>query len=624
MTSPPDSGNAQRSFLILGTVVLAIAALYWAQRVLIPVALAILFAFILTPAVLFFQRHGLKRVLAVLLVTLLAFTLLGGLVVGLTVEVHDLSLEILNHKANILHKLEDLQGSGPGIFSDIFTMFKDISEAMAKATGSAEANPANVRKVEVVNLKPGGGMEWIPTVARPLLEVLADAGLVVMLVIFMLLRREDLRNRLLRLIGHGRLTVTTRALDDAGTRISRYLLMQLSINSGLGAAVIVGLWFLGVPYAFLWGFLTAILRFVPYIGSWLSMLLPMTISVAISQGWFQPVAILVLYAVLELTTANVIEPLLFSHSTGISSVALLVSAAFWTWLWGPIGLVMSTPLSVCLGVLGRYVPPLHFFDVLLGDEEVLDAKVRYYQRLLARDQDEATELVEEYLADHSYQTVYDEVLLPALLWAKRDRERGDLPPDDQQFIYRVTRDILEDTVAPLQEISLIAVKGIPGDGEAAPDQARVLVLGCPARDEADEAALAMLAQMLRATSCRVEVLGAQVLTAEVLGRVQQDRPGIVCIGALPPGGLAQARYLCKRLRAQFPDLKILVGRWGLTESVERMQKRLVAAGADAVATSLRETFVQLAPLVQELALTQAGPAAVPINNRSGEPSRTAG
>src|SRR5262249_8294685 len=246
----------------------------------------------------------------------------------------------------------------------------------------------------------------------PVLEGLATTVLVVVLVVFVLVLREDLRNRLLRLIGNGRITDTTKALDDAAGRISRFLLTQSLINVFFGMVLTISLWLAGVPYALLWGFLAALLRFVPYMGTFFAMLLPFTYSVAVFPGWREPLLALGIYLTLELLAAYVVEPLLLGHSTGVSPLALVFAAAVWTWLWGPLGLILSTPMTTCLVVLGKYVPGLEFLDVLLGDERVLDTSVSFYQRLLARDQDEATELVEHYLESHPPEAVFDELLLP--------------------------------------------------------------------------------------------------------------------------------------------------------------------------------------------------------------------
>jgi hypothetical protein len=264
------------------------------------------------------------------------------------------------------------------------------------------------------------------------------------LVIFMLLKREDLRNRLLRLVGHGRLTVTTKAVDDAGQRISRFLLMQALINGTFGLSLAVGLFLIGVEYAFLWGFLAAILRYIPYLGTWIAAILPITLSLAMFEGWLQPLLVMALFLVIELICNNVLEPRLFGRSMGVSEVALLVVAAFWAFLWGPIGLVLSNPLTVCLVVLGKYVPQLEFFDVLLGDEPALDADVSFYQRLLARDQDEATEIVLTHVQTLGPEQVYDALLVKALCHVRRDREQDQLTDFDEEFILRATGEIVED------------------------------------------------------------------------------------------------------------------------------------------------------------------------------------
>jgi CheY-like chemotaxis protein len=307
--------------------------------------------------------------------------------------------------------------------------------------------------------------------------------------------------------------------------------------------------------------------------------------------------ILGLLLLLELGTANVVEPLLFGHSTGVSPIALLAAAAFWTWLWGPIGLVLSTPLTACLVVLGRYVPHLEFLGVLLGDEPALEPEVNYYQRLLARDQDEATDLVEEFLQTGPKEKVYDAVLSPALVLAKRDRESGALTVDDEQFVVQVTRDILENLVCPHQE-EPPDTDQTPSPEHSESSRPKVMVFGCPARDEADEVDLHMFRQLLEPTGCQMEVLSAKALTAEVVARVRKKRPALVCIAALPPGGLAQTRYLCKRLRAQFRDLKIIVGRWGASENSERTRERLQSAGANEVFTTLVEARDHVIPWIQ--------------------------
>jgi hypothetical protein len=290
--------------------------------------------------------------------------------------------------------------------------------------------------------------------------------------------------------------------------------------------------------------------------------------------------------VLELVTANIVEPRLFGHSIGVSEVALLVAAAFWAFLWGPIGLVLSNSLTVCLVVLGKYVPQLEFLDVILGDEPSLSADVSYYQRLLARDQDEATQLVLTQAKSFPPEQVYDRVLVPALNYVKQDRERDDLTEADEQFVLRATREIVED-LGERQTAAPAAEEPKP------PASCKVRILGCPGHDEADALALEMLRQLLDPARWEMDVLSIDMLSAESVDRAGDKEPAVVCIGALPPGGLAHTRYLCKRLRARLPAARIVVGRWGLKGDLEQNQEELLEAGADRVETALLETRTHL-------------------------------
>ena len=449
----------------------------------------------------------------------------------------------------------------------------------------------------------------LPALLSSLLETLGGLALSLVLVVFMLLKREDLRNRLIRLVSHGQITVMTKALDDAGQRISRFLLMQLIVNATVGLTVGLGLLAIGVQYAFLWGFVAAVFRYIPYIGVWIAALPPILLSLAMFEGWVQPLLVIGLFLAIELLASNVAEPRLYGRSIGVSEVALLVAAAFWAFLWGPIGLILSSPLTVCMVVLGKYVPQLEFLDVLLGDEPPLDAHVTFYQRLLARDQDEATQLILAQAKASSPEQVYDEFLVPALNYAKRDRERDDLTESDEQFVLQAIREILED-LGERREAATQAKEAIhPEDQANASAPIRLRVLACPARDEADRLALEMLRQLLDPAKWVVEVAAVETLTADLVAQVAEQAPALVCIGALPPGGLAHARYLCKKLRARFPEVKIIVGRWGLTGGVEANREQLQDAGADLTATTMLETRSQLNSLLPILTQEQGRPVA---------------
>ena len=629
MTKTSTTPGWQLALLILtGTVVgmVAITCLYWAQTVFIPVALAVFLTFLLAPLITVLQRRGLRRLPSVVLVVMLAGTLLGGVVWLVTAQVTSLAGEVPKYTENIKGKVKSLRHLGQGsVTSRLEKMIQDITGEWNLPTESQEGEDGEKPAVAaspkpttvVVEPETPTWLARMPALLTSLLSTLGGLALSLVLVVFMLLKREDLRNRLIRLVSHGQITVMTKALDDAGRRISRFLLMQLFVNATVGLAVGFGLLAIRVQYAFLWGFLVAVLRYIPYIGIWIAALPPIILSLAMFQGWVQPFLVIGLFLAVELIASNVIEPRLYGKSIGVSEVALLVAAAFWAFLWGPIGLVLSSPLTVCLAVLGKYVPQLEFLDVLLGDEPPLDAHVTFYQRMLARDQDEATELVLAQAKASSPEQVYDDFLVPALNYAKRDRERDDLTQSDEEFVLQATREILED-LGERRDVVTQAEEAIHAEDRgnaAAPTPLRVLA--CPARDQADRLALEMLRQLLDPAKWVVEIAAVETMTADLVAQVAEQPPALVCIGALPPGGLAHTRYLCKKLRARFPKVKIVVGRWGLTGNVEENREQLQDAGADLTATTILETRSQLTSLLSILAIGQAntvaGCAASPQN-----------
>jgi hypothetical protein len=424
-----------------------------------------------------------------------------------------------------------------------------------------------------------------------LLEPLATAALVLVLVVFMLIERGDLRNRLIRLVGYGRLTLTTRALDEAGQRISRYLFMQSIVNGSFGIVVGFGLFLIGLPYALLWGFLAAILRFIPYVGPVVAALFPSAFSLAEFSGWGQPLLVIGLIVVLEFISNMIMEPLLYGRSAGVSEVSLMVAVAFWTWLWGPIGLLLATPLTVSLGVLGRYVPQLEFLGILLSDEPVLETHTSYYQRLVARDEDEAIELVETYLKTHSLMETYEAVLVPALYAARKDLVRDNLTEDEGHFIVQATRELVENLGA--SQIILPRTEAVPESEPSGLPLPKMVVAGCPAHDEADAVGLLMLQHLLDPMRYEVTLLDVTLLASEVVSLLEQEQVGLLCLGALAPGGMAHTRYLCKRLRTRLPDLKIVVGRWGEAALSDESRELLRAAGANDIGTTLRETCSQI-------------------------------
>jgi predicted PurR-regulated permease PerM len=591
---PTSSPTWQRALILLTATlvsVVVIATLYWAQKLFIPLALAIYLAFLLNPLVRALERLRLGRVLSVLLaVSLMALVLVSiGWIVSQ--QVSGLVKELPQYTSRFKAKIESLREAGRGTAWETFEKTErglggePAADAPAGDTAPAPEKPPAV----TVQPESPAWLSHLPSFLTSLAEALGGLALTLVLLFFMLLRREDLRSRLIRLAGHSRLTVTTKAIDDAGRRISRYFVRQAIVNGAFGLTLGIGLFFIGLDYAFLWGFLAAVLRYVPYVGTWIAAILPVTLSLGTFDGWVQPLLVVGLFLAIELICANLVEPRVFGRSMGVSEVALLMAAAFWALLWGPVGLILANPLTVCLLVVGKNFPQLEFFNVLLGDEPALDADVTLYQRLLARDQDEATQLVEAKLREASLDRVFDELVVPALIYGKRDRERDEISEFDERFIQSAIQEIVEDLGEQHAPAGAAGAEDMRHDGDGIVPSGKVRVLLWPARHDADFVALEMLRHLLDPAKWDIEICGAEMLAAELLTVAAEKEPAVVCIGAVPPGGLARSRYLCKRLRNRVPGARIVVGRWGLKTNLEQNSEQLREAGADRVDYTLLET-----------------------------------
>jgi predicted PurR-regulated permease PerM len=609
-TSPLPAWQ-QALILLSGTVVSAVivASLYWAQTIFIPLALAIFLTFLLAPLVTALQRRKLGRTPSVLVVALVTALACGGGGWIVARQVVGLAEELPEYSGNIRKKIKSLRelthGTGPSRWG---RMVEDLSGELHGTPPPEKAPPTATLPSSVPSApteRPGASSEspaWLSrltTVLGSVVESLGGLALALVLLVFMLLKREDLRNRLIRLIGHGRVTLTTKAVDEAAHRISRFLLMQAIVNGTYGLVLTIGLLLIGVSYALLWGFLAAILRYIPYIGAWMAALPIIVLSLAMFEGWQRPLLVIGLIVLIELISNNIMEPRLYGQSMGVSEVALLISAAFWGFLWGPVGMVLSSPLTVCLVVLGKYVPQLGFLAVLLGDEPPLEPHVHFYQRLLARDQDEATELALTRAQAEPAEELYDALLVPALNYARRDRDRDDLSEADELFILNATREIIDDLGASQTSLAKMPVDQ-SDEARKSPTAHRLVALGYPVRDLTDQLGLEMLRQLLDPAKWDLQISGTDTLTAELLEQVAEKKPALICIGSIPPGGLARTRSLCKRLRARFPKLKILVGRWGPAD-LEPSAVSVEEAGADDVATTLLETRNQFSAWLPVLA-----------------------
>ena len=590
------NSGALPAWIFLPTAVLIIAILYWAQEVLVPIAVAVLLTFILNPVVGALERLRLGRIIAVTISVVLTLSILLGVGWVVASQLAGLANELPQYRKNIREKIADLRNlKKGGALEQVEDTVTEVKAELKKAeTGSKEPSPRQV----VVAAEEESAFWPIPLATGPMVERLAAVGLAIVLVIFMLIQREELRNRLIRILGYGRLTVTTKALEEAGQRISHYLLAQFLINTGFGITVAAVLLLIGIPYALLWGFMAFLLRFVPYVGPWLAAILPTALSLAYFPGWITPLTVVGAFVALELTTNLLLEPLFYGESAGVSEIAILVMAAFWTWLWGPFGLILATPLTVCLVVFAKYVPEMTFVTVLLSDAPALEPYINYYQRMLAADQDEGEEIVQEYLKSHPAEELYDQVLIPALSRAKHDRRHNQLTESDERALYDGTRAILEDLEDGPKDLTAPDAKADSRNDVPLATESVEQFLAFPADGKADEVALLAFEKILDGRRHKVTVISADVLAAEMVSLVEQKQPRLICIGAIAPGGLAHARYLCKRLRARCPQVKILVGRWELSGSLEHNRTTLTAAGADRVAGTLVEARHQLIQLTQ--------------------------
>ena len=607
MAPPPvESRGMGAGVSALLVLVVITAILYLARDLLIPLALAILLSFLLAPAVSRLERWRLGRVPATALVVILVFSFIGAIGWIAAREAISLAANLPEYRENIVAKIRAVRAPSDGKLGQAAEAIRDLeSEA-------AEPSSAPLAVVEA----PPSPMAALAEMVAPFAKPLGMALAVIIFTILMLLNREDMRDRLIGLIGAGRINITTQALGEASERVSRYLFMQLVVNAGFGIPFGIALHLIGIPSALLWGLLTTFLRFIPYAGIWFAIAMPLTLAFAISDGWSLVAWTVGVFLLLELIFVYGIEPWLYGRSTGLSPIAIIAAVIFWTWLWGPVGLLLATPLTVCLAVMGRYMPELGFFNVLLGVEPVLTPEVRLYQRLIALDEEEAVDLAEDYANEHGLPALHSAVLIPALALAEEDRHRGAIDEPRERFVFDTVRKIIdevEDRKAMKEEAQRAAEEkegrpAIPAVRKPPAARATSPVCIVGAHDEADHLAGLALARMLASAGLDAEVFGHPALAAEIVEQVAEQGRKLVCISAVPPQAAVQAGYLAKRLKRRIPQVKILVVLW-TSGDITRARARLGEAGADEIVSNAVDVIEKLRNLSAPLALAAEQPKA---------------
>ncbi len=621
--TPVDVARTLDTLATAVMILVTVGILYFAREILIPVAIAVILSFVLSPLVKLLRRFGLGKKVAVGLVVLLTFIVSVGLGAILAKQISDLAGDASRYQATVSQKVEGVRSfaASNALLGKLNTLIADMDQtSSAKGAkpkpaifppGSAARKPPPM-PVEVVQ-PPPGIFTLLQTAASAVATPLATAAFVAIFIVFILMQREDLRNRLIRLAGSNDLQRTTLALNDAARRLSRYFLAQVLLNAGFGIVTAIALSLIGVPSAILWGIVAAFMRFIPYVGSLASALFPILLALAASPGWAMAVETAAFFAALEFIVGQVVEPLVYGHNTGISPFAVVLSATFWTWLWGPVGLVLATPMTVCVVVMGRHIERLSFLDVLLGDAPPLTDVERFYQRMLSGDASEVFDHADTYLAEHSLLNYCDAIAMKALLMAQDDVRRGALNDERQLRIRDTMRDLAVDLadrdegpIPPVENVSAPAALDAPGDDAAPhgdleddlPQQVDLdpawtedgAVLCVAGRTPLDEAAAHLLADLLKQRGFGVRVEPASSLV-DADGGLEAQRPRLVILSFLDADlSVAQARFAVRRLRRRVPDVSLATAFWMTEDDAGRVSGLCRNVRADICISSLLEAI----------------------------------
>jgi len=564
----PLPARLNGSWVTLLTLVLVVVILYTGKQVLLPMALGVVLAFVLTPLVRQFDRMHLPRFAGVALTMVLALSAVGGMGYVVYDQFAQLSSEISQYTTSMRRKVSQLRMGNDAAIQQFTRTLDRVADQFYNDPDQRNAQPV---RVVPPKLPP---TQRLRETFGGIFEPVASAFIVIVLVAFLLGQREDLRDRFIRLIGAGNVTMTTRLMNEAAYRVSQFLVWQTLINLTFGVLVGLGLYWIGVPYAALWGGITALLRFVPYVGTVLSALMPASLAFATFPGWSETVETLSLYLVLDLITAYFVEPVVFGYRTGVSSFALLISALFWIWVWGPVGLLLATPLTVCVAVLGRHVRSLRFLAVIFADEPALQPHVRFYQRLLARDEDEASVLVSRKQHEQGAIAVIDDVLIPTVTLVLNHREQHEIGEDDAEFVL----DVIAETLHQLPSV----------DGL----MPQASIIGLTVRAPADD----LILEMLRTAygRGRITLMAPEMTAEEALRAATRQEPAMICIAAAAATRGSELRNYCRRIRSESPDTRIIVLRPQLPEDeVPRSIERFREAGVDSLVVGAKEAVLAI-------------------------------
>ena len=562
--------------LVVGVVI--VFALYFGKDVLLPVTLAVLLSFVLSPLVTLLRRMHIPRGFAVVFSVAVAIAIVGGVGTLVATQFVEIAVDLPRYQTTIEEKVGGLRNATLGRISEFTNQLQTALRRQQSQTSTGPATPAGPAAIPEaaplpveVRQPPLDPLALASRVLMPVLHPLATLAIVFVVAVFILIQRDDLRDKIVRLFGTSDLHRTTLAMDDAARRLSRYFLVQLGINACFGAVVAIGLYFIGLPSPLLWGTIAALMRFVPYIGSYIAAGAPILLAAAVEPGWAKALWVGALFLATEPIIGQWVEPMLYGRSTGLSPLSVVISAIFWGWLWGPVGLIISTPLTLCFVVLGRHVEQFEFLNVILGDRPALTKIEGFYQRALAGDLDEVQEQAEELLKEISLASYYDDVAMPGLELAARDLARGVLTPTQMERVKDTVMALIteledhKDKITDAPPFAHNKTEGLPALDTQTPltnGQDKTLIRCVAGRTALDEPPAAMLAQLLRKEGVAAEVAVHDTVSRRGIDRFERDRAAAVCICYVDSSGATSTmRFLIRRLRQRLPDARLLIAIW---------------------------------------------------------------